>query len=96
MPKLTSCHWGILAALAVAIVSHASSSGAAPMTITEAEKKFCKQDYKHFCGSYGLESPALTACMRKAGPKLSRGCVDALVKSGKVSRAEVSRRKKAR
>lgn len=92
MLKIVSGKWALLAALAGAIVLFTASSQAQPK-ITALEKKYCKQDYKHFCGSYGLNSPALTSCMRRAGKKLSRGCVEALIKSGKVTRAEVNARR---
>ena len=60
-------------------------------TITPAMQNNCVNDYKQFCGEYGLQSSALNLCMRKAGPKLSPACVRALVQAGKVSQAEVDR-----
>ena len=60
-------------------------------TITKDMQNFCVNDYKKFCGDYGLQSAALNLCMRKAGPSLSPACVNALVKAGKVSQAEVNR-----
>jgi hypothetical protein len=60
-------------------------------TITPAMQNNCVNDYKKFCGEYGLQSSALNLCMRKAGPKLSPACVRALVQAGKVSQAEVDR-----
>jgi len=48
-------------------------------------------DYKKFCGDWGLNSSGLNLCMRKAGPSLSPACVQALVKAGKVSQAEVDK-----
>ena len=60
-------------------------------TITPAMQNNCANDYKKFCGDYGLQSSALNLCMRKAGAKLSPACVRALVQAGKVSQAEVDR-----
>jgi len=60
-------------------------------TITPAMQNNCVNDYKKFCGDYGLQSAALNLCMRKAGPSLSPACVKALVQAGKVSQAEVDR-----
>jgi hypothetical protein len=60
---------------------------------SKAVQKACAADYKEHCGEYGLESEALRLCMDKAGQKLSKGCVNALVKDGQVSQAEVDRRK---
>ena len=62
---------------------------------SKAVKKSCAADYQKYCGEYGLESAALRVCMDKAGRSLSKNCVQALVASGEVSQAEVSRRKKA-
>ena len=59
--------------------------------ITPAMQNDCANDYKKFCGDYGLQSNALNLCMKKAGPSLSPGCVQALVQAGKVSQADVDR-----
>jgi hypothetical protein len=60
-------------------------------TITKSMQNNCVNDYKKFCGEYGLQSAALNLCMKKAGPSLSPACVQALVQAGKVSQAEVNR-----
>jgi hypothetical protein len=60
-------------------------------TITKDMQNNCTNDYKKFCGDYGLQTAALNLCMRKAGPSLSPACVQALVKAGKVSQAEVDK-----
>jgi hypothetical protein len=60
-------------------------------TITKGMQDNCVNDYKSFCGDYGLQTSALNLCMKKAGPKLSPACVRALVQAGKVSQAEVDR-----
>lgn len=62
-------------------------------TITKDMQNNCVNDYKKFCGDYGLQSAALNLCMKKAGPGLSPACVRALVSAGKVSQAEVDRMK---
>ena len=59
--------------------------------ITKDMQTYCVNDYKKFCGDYGLQSAALNLCMRKAGPGLSPACVQALVKAGKVSQADVDK-----
>lgn len=51
----------------------------------------CVNDYKKFCGDYGLGSNALKLCMKKAGPGLSPACVQALVRTGQTTQAEVDR-----
>jgi hypothetical protein len=60
-------------------------------TISKGMQNNCANDYKKFCGDYGLQTAALNLCMRKAGPGLSPACVQALVQAGKVSQAEVDR-----
>jgi hypothetical protein len=60
-------------------------------TITKAMQDNCANDYRKFCGDYGLQTAALNLCMKKAGPSLSPACVQALVQAGKVSQAEVDR-----
>lgn len=70
--------------------------GAAPAfaqagTITKDMQNNCVNDYKKFCGDYGLQSAALNLCMKKAGPSLSPACVHALVQAGKISQAEVDK-----
>ena len=60
-------------------------------TISKAMQNNCANDYKKFCGDYGLQTAALNLCMKKAGPSLSPACVQALVQSGKVSQADVDK-----
>jgi hypothetical protein len=81
--------WGT--SLCVAMLCWSASSRAGP--ITEGEKQFCKDDYKKYCGAYGLGTNALKDCMDKVGHSLSHNCVDALIDAGEVSRGEVERRK---
>lgn len=75
----------------LAIASGPSVALAQAGAITPDMQTYCVNDYKKFCGDYGLQSNALNLCMRKAGPSLSPACVKALVKAGKVSQAEVDR-----
>ena len=60
-------------------------------TITKGMQNNCANDYKKFCGDYGLQTSALNLCMKKAGPGLSPACVQALVQAGKISQAEVDK-----
>jgi hypothetical protein len=57
--------------------------------ISKDMQNFCVNDYKKFCGDYGLQTAALNLCMRKAGPGLSPACVGALVRAGKITQAQV-------
>jgi hypothetical protein len=79
-------------ALAVVLISAGSSLALAQAgTITKGMQNNCANDYKKFCGDYGLQTAALNLCMRKAGPSLSPACVQALVQAGKISQAEVDK-----
>jgi hypothetical protein len=79
--------------LALLLCAAPSAAFAQAGTITKDMQTYCANDYKKFCGDYGLQSNALNLCMRKAGPGLSPACVQALVKAGKVSQAEVDKLK---
>ena len=55
----------------------------------------CASDYYAYCSQHDPFGPGVRACMRANGLKLSNGCLNALVKAGEVSKAEVDRRKAA-
>jgi hypothetical protein len=78
-------------ALILCVCSAQAQAWAQAGTITKDMQNNCVNDYKKFCGDYGLQTSALNLCMRKAGPSLSPACVSALVAAGKVSQAEVDR-----
>jgi hypothetical protein len=59
---------------------------------SEAVKGACKNDYKRYCGVYGLGDPGLRKCMDKAGPSLSNRCVVTLVNTGEVSYQRATQR----
>jgi hypothetical protein len=89
---MISCRAKLPAAFALILVCFGPSAAWAQAgTITKDMQNYCVNDYKRFCGDYGLQTAALNLCMRKAGPSLSPACVKALVKAGKVSQAEVDR-----
>ena len=75
----------------ICVFTAKSDAWAQAGTITKDMQNFCVNDYKKFCGEYGLQTSALNLCMRKAVPSLSPACVNALIKAGKVSQAEVDR-----
>jgi hypothetical protein len=80
--------FALLLCLSSALASEAFAQAG---TITKGMQNNCANDYKKFCGDYGLQTAALNLCMKKAGPGLSPACVQALVQAGKVSQAEVDR-----
>lgn len=53
----------------------------------------CASDYYAYCSQHSPGSPEVRKCMRAAGPKLSKGCIDALIADGEVSKAEVDRQR---
>ena len=79
----------VAAAAMLALVGTAEAA-----SYSQPVQKACRSDYRKFCSDYGLDSPALRSCMNRAGRKLTKTCVNALVKAGHVSRKEVERRKK--
>ncbi len=81
----------MLAAIASLALASPSAAWAQAGTVSKDMQTYCVNDYKKFCGDWGLNSSGLNLCMRKAGPSLSPACVQALVKAGKVSQAEVDK-----
>jgi hypothetical protein len=77
----------------VLLCAFVSVAVAAP--ITPLVRKACGSDYRKYCADYGLETEALRLCMNKAGQSLSHSCVNALIKAGEVSQAEVDQRKRS-
>ena len=82
----------LLVALLAFILS--TSVALAQHTYSKAVQKACAQDYKAHCGQYGIETDALRLCMDRAGQRLTKTCIDALVAAGEVSKQEVERRKR--
>ncbi len=72
-----------------ALAVQASQAGA----VSTSVKLACMSDYFSYCSQHEVGSQELRQCMRAAGPKLSKRCVNALVSAGEVSQTEVSRRK---
>lgn len=83
-------------ALSLAALSTAMTLQAAPASaVSIAVKMACMTDYLSNCSQHAVGTPAVRSCMRAVGPRLSKGCVAALIASGEVSQAEVDRRKSA-
>jgi len=78
-------------AAALVLVFSAFSISEAP-AIGPRVKLACAGDYFAYCSQHPVGSAALRQCMRDAGPKLSKRCVNALVAEGEVSEEEVARR----
>jgi len=65
------------------------------VSTAEAGKRKCAEDYRRFCGQWGLETRGLENCMRRHGNYLSKRCVKGLIQAGAVSQAEVNRKRAA-
>ena len=70
----------------------AAGPASAQHAYSEAVQNACVSDYKQYCRDYGIETEALRLCMDRAGQKLTKTCVDALVAGGEISKQEVERR----
>jgi hypothetical protein len=60
-----------------------------------SDARHCADDYRRFCGQWGLETRGLENCMRRHGDRLTNACIAALVRTGQVTQAEVDRRRAA-
>lgn len=75
--------------LAAIVLFTAGSAQAAPRSVQNA----CAWDWRNFCSQWGLNTRGLDNCMRRNGRSLSDGCVRSLVQAGKISRADVERKR---
>jgi len=79
------------AAIAAALAALAFTSSAAVADkggpYSPAVRRACKGDYNRFCPNYSLYSSELRRCMQAAGTKVSRRCVQALVRAGEAPRS---------
>lgn len=75
--------------LAAILISTAGWAHAAPRSVQNA----CAWDWRNFCSEWGLNTRGLDNCMRRNGRNLSDGCVRSLVQAGKISRADVERKR---
>jgi len=79
--------------LAVSATAFSFAAAAEAQSYSKAVQQYCRDDYKKYCGEYGLETSGLRSCMDRNGKSLSKSCVKALVRDGQISQAEVNRRK---
>jgi len=86
-----SCKTACRLVLILCCVGSAPSAAFAQAgTITKDMQTYCVNDYKKFCGDYGLQSAALNLCMKKRARPVAGLCASA-VKAGKVSQADVDK-----
>lgn len=80
--------------LAFLFVILSAGSALAQHAYSDAVQRACSNDYKQHCREYGIETEALRLCMDRAGQKLTKTCVDALVADGEISKQQVEVRKR--
>ena len=80
----------ILAA-AITLGTLAASANVASAT-SLAVKMACASDYYANCSQHAPDSPGVRQCMRAVGTGLSKGCINALVAAGEVSKSVVERK----
>lgn len=80
---------GLVAALAAAVTVLSVAEASA---VSARVKVACSSDYFAYCSMHKVGTPGVRQCMRAAGPKLSKRCLNALVNEGEVSQDEVARR----
>lgn len=84
----------VFSGLLIAGIATTCFAGAAlAEAYSKAVQQSCRVDYKKYCGEYGIDTNALRVCMDRNGKKLSKNCVNALVRDGHVTKAEVNRRR---
>jgi hypothetical protein len=80
--------------LAASIAAAALLALAAPAhAVSPSVRSACMSDYFAYCSNHAVGSASLRSCMKSAGPKLSKGCVNALVGAGEISTGYVQKRK---
>jgi hypothetical protein len=79
--------------MAATILIVSASAGWAQHRYSQAVQNACASDYKQHCAEYGIETDALRVCMKRAGPQLTKGCIDSLVAAGEITRQQAEGRK---
>ena len=78
----------LAAALTLGTAFASTQAGAVSLAV----KMACASDYYAHCSQFAPESAATRQCMRAVGAGLSKGCINALVAAGEVSKSVVERR----
>jgi hypothetical protein len=55
-------------------------------------KMACAKDYYAHCSQHAVNSPGVRKCMRSVGLGLSKGCLNALVAAGEVSKSAIEKK----
>jgi hypothetical protein len=78
----------IAAAVALGTLAASGQAGATSLAV----KMACASDYYANCSQHAPDSPGVRKCMRAVGAGLSRGCINALVSAGEVSKSVVEKK----
>lgn len=79
----------ILSVLTFAIIA---ASATQAFAVSSSVRSACTGDYLSYCSAHAPNSPGVRRCMRANGSRLSRRCVNALIKAGYVSKRKTRRR----
>ena len=86
--SIASRHSLVVALAAATMVLSVAEASA----VSARVKVACSSDYFAYCSMHKVGTPGVRQCMRAAGPKLSKRCLNALINDGEVSQNEVARR----
>jgi hypothetical protein len=84
----------------VAAIAAAIALGASVLLTPEAGavsprvRSACANDFMANCSQHEPDSAGARSCMCAHGSSLSKGCLDALIAAGEVSKQEVARRER--
>jgi hypothetical protein len=76
------------ALIAGVMAATASQASAVSLSVQYA----CMGDYFRYCSNHDPDGAGVRNCMSANGHRLTKTCVNALIKAGEVSQAEVNRR----
>ena len=76
------------AAMALAVLGLTLSFASSADAVSSKVRSACSGDYNRFCPSYPPDSSKARQCMRQAGKRLSKRCLDALVDAGEIKRSK--------
>lgn len=76
------------AAMALAVLGLTFGFASSADAVSSKVRSACSGDYNRFCPSYPPDSSKARQCMRQAGKRLSKRCLDALVDAGEIKRSK--------
>ena len=78
----------LVAAVTLGTLATTSQAGATSLAV----KMACAADYYSKCSQHSPDSPGVRKCMRAVGAGLSKGCINALIAAGEVSKSVVEKK----